>query len=172
MFIVNFCSKVILILFRESLYFFIKIINKIPSKNGYLKRIFNHIFLTKLIVKLFKKNFFRKEKINKKILSKLKKKNYSNYFINAFYNFNYKFSKSNQKFEVETLRNKFGYQKLSQKKGYNKKNDKYLLKKLRLKKKNYIFLNIGTENGKNVRDSIKIFNYEKVIDYLLKKIYL
>ena len=156
--------------YSESLYIFLlKIINKIPSKNGYLKRIFNHIFLTKLRVKLSEINFYRKEKINKKILSKLKKKNYSNYFINAFYNFNYKFSKSNQKFEVETLRNKFGYQKLSQKKGYNKKNDKYLLQKLRLKKKNYICLNIRAENGKNVRDSIKLFNYEKVIDYLLKK---
>ena len=37
------------------------------------------------------------------------------------------------------------------------------------KKKNYICLNIRAENGKNVRDSIKLFNYEKVIDYLLKK---
>ena len=67
--------KVILNFIQKGLYIFLlKIINKIPSKNGYLKRIFNHIFLTKLRVKLSEINFYRKEKINKKILSKLKKK--------------------------------------------------------------------------------------------------
>ena len=58
---------------------------------------------------------------------------------------------------------------LIKKKGFNTNTEKTILNQFSLKKKKYVCLNIRTEKGKNIRDSSKLSNYKKIVEYLLKK---
>jgi len=156
--------------------FFLKILRKIPSKNGYLVFIYNHTIQQTLVNYIADFNFFSKLEPSRLIFLKtyIKKKKFNLSFKRAFIKYHSKTNtyeshkilsklRENDKFNINNINN------------YSKAKENELLKKLGIFGKKFVclFLRIQSRiNGSHDnRSTCDLSTYIKTINFLYKKGY-